>query len=315
MGSINDWDDDDSIFDWGSQFGGSSGTAKSTDSNKASVVHEPEPKEEQPPVVPETPVVPVETDIAPVETDADLEPLETVQDTHSEPPKDPLKREEVEEFALHQKESAEKIAVHFDRFQQMMSLCEASNYPKSVNVITSHFIHLLNVARASKALADYYLETDETLKFQTLEDSKLMLFSKNTSMMIQSYDSELETALGGLEERIKQGESRHLLNLGTQAIKAVTGYLDGFAERQAKAYSEALDAYSPTQGSLVMLERFAHRGDREVMASIDHTLNLAGTDLVLTEDAPAMMEALERNDTDTIIRLQQKLIDHLFEKQ
>lgn len=315
MGSINDWDDDDSIFDWGSQFGGSSGTAKSTDSNKASVLHEPEPKEEQPPVVPETPVVPVETDIAPVETDADLEPLETVQDTPSEPQDEPLKREDLEELALRQQESAEKTGIHFDRFQQMMSLCEAYNYPKSVDAITSHLGHLLHVAMATKALADYYLETDETLKFHTLEDSNLMSFAKITSMMIQSYDSELEAALDGLEERIKQGESRHLLNIGTQTVKAVTGYLDGFAERQAKAFSEALDAYSPAQGSLLLLERFAHRGNRKVMDSIDHTLNLAGTDLVLTEDAPAMMEALERNDTDTIIRLQQKLIDHLFEKQ
>ena len=306
MGSFNDWDDDNSIYDWGSQFGGSNGTAISTDNNKASVVHEPEPKEEQPPVAPETPVVPVETDIAPVET---------VSDTPSEPQNEPLKREEIEELALRQQENAERVSVHFDRFQQMMSLCEAYNYPKSVGAITSHFIHLLNVAMATKALADFFLETDETFRFHILEDSKLMLFSKNTSMMIQTYDSELESALNGLEERIKQGESRHLLNIGTQAVKAVTGYLDGFAERQAKAYSETLDAYSPTQGSLVMLERFAHRGNREVMASIDHTLNLAGTDLVLTEDAPAMLEALERNDTDTIIRLQQKLIDHLFEKQ
>ena len=315
MGSFNNWDDDDSIYDWGSQFGGSGNTAKSTDNKKASVVQEPEPKKEQPPVTPETPVVPDETDIAPVETDTDARPMETGPDTSPEPQKELLKKEELEELARHQQENAEKIAVHSDRFQQIMSLCEASNYPKHVGAITSHFIHLLNVARATKALAEYYIETDETLKFQTLEDTKLMLFSKNTSMMIQSYDSDLEAVLGGLEERIKQGESRHLLNLGTQAVKAVTGYLDGFAEKQAKAFSEALDAYSPAQGSLVMLERFANRGNQEVMASIDHALNLAGTDMVLTEDAPAMLEALEHNDTDTMIRLQQKLIDHLFENQ
>ena len=108
MGSFNDWDDDDSIYDWGSQFGGSGGTAKSTDNKKASFVQEPEPKEEQPPVTPETPVVPDETDIAPVETDIDARPIETGPDTPPEPQKEPLKKEELEELARRQQENAEK---------------------------------------------------------------------------------------------------------------------------------------------------------------------------------------------------------------
>ena len=51
------------------------------------------------------------------------------------------------------------------------------------------------------------------------------------------------------------------------------------------------------------------------MDCVDVTLAVAGTSMVLVEDAPAMKEALDNNDTDTLIRLQQKLIDYLFERK
>ena len=52
-----------------------------------------------------------------------------------------------------------------------------------------------------------------------------------------------------------------------------------------------------------------------IVASIDGALDLAETAMVLVEDAPAMLVALDKNDTDTMMRLQKKLIDYHFDKK
>lgn len=310
MGSFNDWDDDQDLYDWGSQFGGSSGVKKPSVQPPKEEIPTEEPNSAEPPTSIETP--------APTEIPEEVTtPPETIATPQEEPKsvKKPLVREALEKMASQQGECHEIVCNWLDRFKQLLSLCEEKQLPKGIRTILKHWGHVSDTALSTKALVDYLLETNEEKKFCILEESKLKQHAFSTYRMVMSYQADTEVALDKLEERIKQGEERHILNLSTQIIKKKTSHLESHVERQAKAYSETLDAYSPAQGALLMQERFANRGDCVVMDSIDNTLNLAGTDFVLTEDAPTMREALEHNDTDTIVRLQQKLIDHLFEKE
>lgn len=310
MGSFNDWDDDQDLYDWGSQFGGSSGIAKPSGQTTKKEVPIEEPAPAEPPTPVETP--------APTETPKE-EP--TPQESVSPPSEAPkskkksLTKDELEKMASQQEECGGKAKQFLDCFQQLLSLCDPNQLPKGTRTIINHLDHVSCAALATKALVEYCLETNEEQKFDIFEESKLKQNAFSTYRMVQSYKDKLQDALDKFDERIKQDEGRHILNLSTQAIAKLTSHLESHVERQAKTYSETLDAYSPAQGALALLGRFANKGDHEVMRSIDNTLNLAGTDFVLTEDAPAMLEALERNDKDTIVRLQQKLIDHLFEKK
>ena len=310
MGSFNDWDDDQDLYDWGSQFGGSSGVKKPSGQPTKKEVPSEAPTPAEPPAqveIPEPTETPKEE---PIPQESVSPPSEAPK-----PKKKSLTREDLEKMAGQQEECGGKAKQFLDRFQQLLSLCEPNQLPKGTRIIINHLDHVSCAALATKALVEYCLETNEEQKFGILEESKLKQNAFSTYRMVQSYKDKLQDALDKFDERIKQGEERHVLNLRTQAILKLTNHLENHTERQAKSYSEALDAYSPAQGALPLLGRFANKGDHEVMRSIDNTLNLAGTDFVLTEDAPAMLEALEHNDTDTIVRLQQKLIDHLFEKK
>ena len=296
------------MYDWGSQFGGSNATVKPTGNNEAVVEQrEQENFQEQAPEEP-----------APAEkNDTASPPTETVV-TSPEDPKPQERafdREEWEKMVTQQRECKEMADCSLERFQQLLSLCAEPQLPKWTNGIISHLGYLSDVSGATMALVEYYLETNEEQKIHTIEESKLKSYAFHTFTMVQSYKTDLKEALDLFEERVNNGEERHLLNLCTRVIKKITDKFSDLTKPQAKAYSKALDAYSPAQGALALLKQFANQGNRDVMDSIDNTLNLAETDMVLTEDAPAMLEALEHNDTETIIRLQQKLIDHLFEKK
>ena len=310
MGSFNDWDDDQDIYDWGSQFGGSSGVKNPSGQAPKKEAPSETPAPDEPPAPVEAPA-PTET---PKEESTPQEPVLPTPEA-PKPKKKSLTKDDLEKMAGQQEECREKAKQFLDHFQQQLSLCDPNQLPKGTRTIINHLDYVSCAALATKALVEYCLETNEEQKFGILEESKLKQNAFSTYRMVQSYKDKLQDALDKFDELIKQGEERHVLNLRTQAILKLTNHLENHAERQAKSYSEALDAYSPAQGALPLLGRFANRGDHEVMRSIDNTLNLAGTDFVLTEDAPAMLEALEHNDTDTIVRLQQKLIDHLFEKK
>lgn len=310
MGSFNNWDDDQDLYDWGSQFGKSSGVTKPSEQPPKKEI----PSEAPAPAEPPTPVETPATTETPEEVNTPPETAPTPPEA-PKPERKTMTREALEKMANQQGECHKIVRTWLDRFQQMLSLCEEKQLPKGIRAILNQWGHVSDTAQSTKALVDYLLETNEEQKYCTLEESKLRQHASSTYKMVLSYQADLEAALDQFEERIKQHEDRHILNLSTQAIKKVTTLLESHAKQQAKACSEALDAYSPAQGALIMMARFANRGDCEVMNSIDNTLNLAGTDFVLTEDAPAMLEALAHNDTDAIVRLQQKLIDHLFDKK
>ena len=114
---------------------------------------------------------------------------------------------------------------------------------------------------------------------------------------------------------IKSGDDRVILNLKIRSIKDQTIKIYGEVERQAVAFSKTIEMFPSENGSLALLNRFTERNDQKLMTSIDNTLNLAGTAMVLVEDVPAMLDALKNNDTDTIVCLQKKLIDYIFEKK
>lgn len=311
MGSYNNWDDDDALYDWGGEF------AEPSFNTPPPVAKEPiveekvaeEPPVEEIPVI-EEPVVAVEEPVVVAEETADA--VEEEEEPKQE--KQPITRDELEQLSNQQKTCGEAAARLRDKVQQLLSLSTEYHLPKGTRAVFNHLGHVADAAAATQALADYYLETNEEQKFPTLVESKLKKTASRTFKAIQSQENDMQTALDELENLIKAGEDRVVMNLRSRTIKEMTLTLDDLALKQAMAFSKAADLYSPDKGALLMLSRLSIRVDKAVRASIDNTLHLAGTMLVMTEDASAMLEALDRNDADTMTRLQQKLIDHLYEK-
>ena len=317
MGSFNNWEDDeDSFYDWGSQFGASK---VETESKKPiEVATKPEQQEETPPEEPvkvETPEekpTPVENTEPAVE--ANTENTETPADATAPIEKRPVTREDLESLSETQRSYGEATAQMRDKIQQMIPLCKEGQLPKGMRTLIRMFGEISDVAIATRSLADFYLEAVKEQRYIVFKDSGLKSQANNILGIFKEQESQIQEVLAELEEMINNGEERVVLNLRTHTIKGKALFLRMLAEQQAQAYSKAIDSFHPDKGALPLLEKFAEKGDREVMNSIDNTLNLADTSMVLVEDAPEMLVALDHNDTDTIIRLQQKLIDHLFEK-
>ena len=315
MGSFNNWEDDeDSFYDWGSQFG----KAKvETESNKpVEVTVQPDQQVETPPEEPVKEEKPEEVTV-PEEATATMvaENDEEEKEAKPRPPKKPFTREELEKLSADEQGFEGAINQLCDRIRQLIPLCGECQLPKGVHTTIKGLVEVSDTVVATRSLADFYLESVDEQRFVVFKETGLASDAQHAVEFFNRQEAENEKVLDELEDLIKQGEERVVLNLRMRVIKENVLILRRRVKLQAEAYSKAIDLYSPDKGSLVLLERFAEKGDREVMNSIDNTLNLADTGMVLVEDAPAMLVALDRDDTDTIIRLQQKLIDHFFDNK
>ena len=303
MGSFNDWEDDqDSFYDWGSQFGKSKVEPESN--KKIEVAEEPEPQKEELPLDPQK----EEPHQEPVKVEVTTETPDP-----SETPASSEETEVVEKLSADQRELEEKAKELRENVQRLIPMCSESQLPKGLRTIIKALGDIADTAVATWSLADFYLESVEKQRFVIFKESGLKSTANSTLRIFNEQD--FKDTLSELEDLIKKGEERVILNLRTRIIKDRLLFLRKIVQQQAKAYSKAIGSFHPDKGALPLLERFAEKGNKAVMASIDNTLQIAGTSIVMVEDAPALQEALDKDDTDTIIRLQQKLIDYIFDEK
>ena len=227
---------------------------------------------------------------------------------------EPISRDEWEQLSDQQRRCEEIVDALREKIVYVVSLCGPNQQPKSIRSNLSYLGSVADAVVATKALVDFYLENNVHLLF-SIEECKLKRMAVNIFSSLQDREPRLQAGLDELEKMIVAGEERVVLNLRTRSIKELILKIYNEAERQAKAFSKAIDGFPSEDGSLDLLKRFAERGDPKVMTSIDNTLDLAGTAMVLVEDVSAMLDALKNNDTDTIVCLQKKLIDKMFDKK
>jgi hypothetical protein len=277
------------LNDWGELFAMLHTSPKTGEEKKAVA-------EEAPQAAPATPVAD-----APV-----------VEEPKAEP--EPVSRDEWEQLSDQQRRCEEMVEAVREKIRHVVSLCGPNQQPKGIRTILSHLDSAADAAVATKALVDFYLGNN-VQQLRSIEESKLKRMAVNIFRSLQERKPRLLASFDELESMVRAGEERVILNLRTRGIKGQSFKLMSEAERQAKAFSKAIDRFPSEDGSLDLLKRFAERGDQKVMTAIDNTLNLAGTAMVLVADAPAMLVALKNNDTDAMVSLQKKLIDNMFDKK
>ena len=219
--------------------------------------------------------------------------------------------EELQLLSIQQK-SCEKIAndLH-EKAQHIISLCAECQQPKGIRTIVRYLKYAEDVALATRVLFDLYIKENLTEAFQSIGTSKLKSKATNTFRTIQAHEPSLKEGFEVIAEMTNE-EDRQTLNLRTRIIKEQVSSLHNFTKSQASAFSKAIDCFPSENGSLDLLKKISEKEDKKVNASIDETLKLADTIKVMVEDAPLMLQALQRNDTDTIVNLQKKLIDNVF---
>lgn len=224
----------------------------------------------------------------------------------------PITKDDMEMLLSQQNTCKEIIHRLHEKTQQIIPLCRKSQQPKGIRIIVKKLKAVMDVSIATKALISNYLETKDTIAFHTIEDSGLKRRATNTYRMVLAHDQSMTEGLEVVENMIKNDEDRMTINLRSCIIKEQALTLYDNAKKQATAFCKAIESYPSDNAPLDVLARFAEKKDEEAMKSIDDTLTIAQTAMVLTEDAPRMIEALNRDDTKTIITLQKNLIDNIF---
>lgn len=229
-----------------------------------------------------------------------------------EPEAKPVTKEELELLSSQQAMCAEIAGSLHNKAQQLISLCSEFQQPKGISKVVRFLDDVRCVCVATRILIEHYLEKNQTEAFQTIGDSKLKRMATNSFRTIQAHEISLKEGMDDVEGLIKGEKDRHTLNLRMRIIAAQVASIHDFAKKQATTFSKAIDSHPSENAALDILKLIAEKEDKEVNTCIDYTLNLVGMSMVMTEDAPNMLEALVHNDTKSIINLQKKLIDYIF---
>lgn len=266
--------------------------------------------EEAPPVIDPIVTEPEETvDDAPIEfsfpKDMDTRKREFV----------PLTVEELQRLVKEQHDCDRMVESWRDKMSKLLFIRDNYRKPKSLHLIMSYLGNIANVSLSTMSLAGYYLENEEDKSSQLIKDCKLYQTAGDLYKLLQRDSQGMTELLDELEVLMKSEEDRSLLNLKTGFLKQQFSTLNDKAVKQAKAFSQVLFEHPSDMSFLTILEHIAEKNDPKVMSSIDNTLYMVGTNMVLVSDAPSMIEALHNKDMHRIADLQKRLIDNRFDKK
>lgn len=292
----------DVVNSWAEQFAKLRKGFKSNDEKKA--------VEEVPPVIDPIVTEPEETvDDAPIEFSfpqkMDTRKREFV----------PLTVEELQRLVKEQHDCDRMVESWRDKMSKLLFIRDNYRKPKSLHLIMSYLGNIADVSLSTMSLAGYYLENEEDKSSQLIKDCKLYQTAGDLYKLLQRDSQGMTELLDELEVLMKSDEDRSLLNLKTRFLKQQFSTLNDKAVKQAKAFSQVLFEHPSDMGFLTVLEHIAKKNDPKVMSSIDNTLYMVGTNMVLVSDAPSMIEALHNKDMHRIADLQKRLIDNRFDKK
>lgn len=266
--------------------------------------------EEVPPVIDPIVTEPEETvDDAPIEfsfpKDMDTRKREFV----------PLTVEELQRIVKEQHDCDRMVESWRDKMSKLLFIRDNYRKPKSLHLIISYLGNIADVSLSTMSLAGYYLENEEDKSSQLIKDCKLYQTAGDLYKLLQRDSQGMTELLDELEVLMKSDEDRSLLNLKTRFLKQQFSTLNDKVVKQAKAFSQVLFEHPSDMSFLTILEHIAKKNDPKVMSSIDNTLYMVGTNMVLVSDAPSMIEALHNKDMHRIADLQKRLIDNRFDKK
>jgi hypothetical protein len=196
-----------------------------------------------------------------------------------------------------------------DQAIELLTPQSSIRLPKGLRVIAHNLSDITYVLVATKALVDLFIEIGSEQLFQTIKESKLNITNTNTRRILQVYIPSLQKGLDDIKKMMVDDYDRPSANLRARIVKEQTYVLRSFVEQQAKSFVDTIDLFPIEEGSLQLLCLMAKKGDETITHSIDNTMRIADTPLVLVTDAPSMLEAVRRNDEATICRLQKNMIE------
>ncbi|MBQ9355947.1 MAG: hypothetical protein IJT98_01455 [Prevotella sp.] len=240
-------------------------------------------------------------------------PIEPVIIAREEPPRheaEPFTAEGMEKL-LDTLEKGVTAAIPLrDQTQRLIAEHDDLRLPKGLRTTAKMLCELTDVFIASKAVVSLFLELDVEPLYQSIEDCRLKSMAKSTVSKFTSHVPTMQEGLNDIEQAMAEGYDRPSANLRMRIVKAQAQMTQSLAMQQAQALAKVIETFPLENGSLRLLCLIKEKGDKDVMSSIDRTMELAEQVEVYVEYAPDMLAAVQRNDQKAVDAIVRKMLDN-----
>ncbi len=232
-------------------------------------------------------------------------PAKLTEKTRHEHP--PLTLNDMEKMEAQVEESLTSIIPLRNQAQRMLKPESDIRLPKGLRTIARNLNQLTDLFIATKAIVKLYMEMGVEPLYQSIDDNKLKSTTSNTSRALLSH---LETMQEGLNDIEGMMGDRPAANLRTRIVKAQTIVLQTNGKMQAQAFAQTIDKFPLKFGALRLLCMIEEMGNKEVMTAVDSTLRQADVVQVPVADAPAMLQAVQKNDQKAVDAIVNRMIQN-----
>ena len=263
---------------------------------------EPKPQEqpEPPAAIPEEPV-------------EELTAVEEPPVINEPPPRHvhpPLNTDDMTRLSMKLGEAVDAIIPLRYQTSRMVKDHDDIRLPKGLRTAKTNLHDISDILVATKALVDIYLEMGVEPLYQSVDDSSLKTMAGNTANTLLSHIPTMQEGLNDIEASMAEGYDRPSANLRMRIVKAQTKVVKTNALEQVKALVKTIDAFPLEYGSLRLLCLFHEKDDSEVNHAIDHALRLGEAVQVPVADAPAMLQAVQKNDQKAVDAIVNRMIQN-----
>lgn len=234
----------------------------------------------------------------------------TFDDEEPEPEKDPLTTNDVEKTATLLADGIEAAKELSDTARRMITEHTDIRLPKGLRTASANLKNIYDILVASKSIIDLFLEMGVEPLYQSIDDSRLKTTVSNTIRTLMAHVPSLTEGLHDVEESMDENYDRPSANLRVRIVKGQTHVLMAHAKEQAVALAQTIEAFPLENGALRLLCLVEEKGDKDMMQSMDNALRLADAVQVPVADAPAMLEAVQRNDQKTVDAIVRRMIEN-----
>lgn len=262
-------------------------------------------EEPETPMPPEQPVVEEPAPEEPLAEEKEPEPVEVARHKHL-----PMNGDDMTKLSKKLEDGIVAIVPLRDQAMLMVKDHDDIRLPKGLRTTSQNLCDITDTLEATKALVDLYMELGVEPLYQSVDDSRLKTETNNTINTLLSHIPTMQEGLNDVEAAMNEDYDRPSANLRIRIVKAQTKIVKTNALEQAKALVQTTEAFPLEYGSLRLLCLFHEKGDNERNHAIDHALRLGEAVQVPVADAPAMLQAVQKNDQKAVDAIVNRMIQN-----
>lgn len=185
--------------------------------------------------------------------------------------------------------------------------------PKGIRISIYRLDEVKNVFLALQTILTYVTTEEARDVLLALEENKVPSCCNRTASTFDRQNGRLPEMINDLKEAIDTDDPDARTKARELKQKVLSIHSDTVT--LAEAMTQFVQAYPHKHGELALFCRIAAVGDEEKMEQIDHAILMTDQLIVQVADAPAMVKALEENDSEAMSDILSRMIDKRSEKR